>query len=96
MPLDDPVQARAIQHYMQRLFHGVSRSPALKAFPTKSVRRVDLARLRAHDRHLAFDRLLLRQQDFPLQQRVAVIHASDQLSLAFFWIIPNRAPERSR
>ena len=51
MPLQDPVQRRAISHYMKRLFHGVSRSPALKAFPTKSVKRIDLSRLRlAHER----------------------------------------------
>lgn len=51
MPLRDPVQHRAINNYMQRLLRGVSRSPALKAFPTRSVRRIDLARFRlASDR----------------------------------------------
>lgn len=46
----DPVHDPAIRHFAQRLLQSVSRSPALKAFPTKSVKRIDLARLRlAHD-----------------------------------------------
>jgi len=46
MPLRDPVQAQAVEHYTRRLLTGVSRSAALKAFPTRTVKRIDLARLR--------------------------------------------------
>ncbi|MBU1207738.1 MAG: DUF4011 domain-containing protein [Proteobacteria bacterium] len=46
MALRDPVQEQVISKFIQRLLSGVSRSAVLKAFPTRTVKRIDLARFR--------------------------------------------------
>jgi len=46
MPLHDPVQEQAVSHYIQRLLSAVNQSAILKAFPTQTIKRIDLARLR--------------------------------------------------
>lgn len=38
--------SKALESFLTRLLQGVSRSPLLKAFPTKAVKRIDLERLR--------------------------------------------------
>jgi len=49
MALRDPVQERVVSTYINRLFGGVGRSAILKAFPTRTVKRIDLARFRIAD-----------------------------------------------
>jgi hypothetical protein len=44
MALRDPVQEQVISKFIQRLLSSVSRSAVLKAFPTRTVKRIDLAR----------------------------------------------------
>ncbi|WP_289267037.1 AAA domain-containing protein [Nitrospira tepida] len=46
MALRDPVQERVVSTYIRRLLGGVGRSAILRAFPTRTVKRIDLARLR--------------------------------------------------
>ena len=46
MPLQDPVQEQAVSNYIRRLLSGVGRSAVLRAFPTRTVKRIDLERFR--------------------------------------------------
>ena len=46
MPIRDPVQEQVISKFIQRLLSSVSKSAVLKAFPTRTVKRIDLARFR--------------------------------------------------
>ncbi|MEX0802769.1 MAG: DUF4011 domain-containing protein, partial [Candidatus Binatia bacterium] len=46
MTLRDPVQEKSVATYINRLMSGVSRSAVLKAFPTRTVKRIDLSRFR--------------------------------------------------
>ena len=45
MPESQPL-SKTLESFISRLLQGVSRSPLLKAFPTKTVKRIDLERLR--------------------------------------------------
>jgi very-short-patch-repair endonuclease len=51
MPLRDPVQERVVSNFISRLLSGVGRSAILRAFPTRTVKRIDLERFRVADEH---------------------------------------------
>ena len=46
MQPDSAMLSKTLEAFLSRLLQGVSRSPLLKAFPTKAVKRIDLERLR--------------------------------------------------
>lgn len=71
MQPDASTLSKTLESFVARLLQGVSRSPLLKAFPTKAVKRIDL------------DRLRVASSDAPKQLVAGILGLTGQIRLRF-------------